>query len=167
MKLHELKPKQQKKNKKRVGRGNSSGHGTYSGRGIKGQKSRSGRRKPRPGFEGGKMPLIRQIPKVRGMGYDSIHPKMQIVNVNDSDKKFKDQEIITPKKLQEKGLIDKIKPGVKILGDGELKKKLIIEDCKVSKGAKEKIEKAGGKIEAGNKEKEAGTDKQEVKDKKK
>ena len=141
MQLHELKPTHKSKTKKRIGRGGK--RGTYSGRGMKGQKSRSGAKK-KPGFEGGKTPLWRQIAKLKG--FKSIHPKKETVNVGQLNKKFSDGDVITPKKLQKAGLIDNIKTGVKILSDGDLSKKLEIKDCFVSKIAKEKIEKAGGKV---------------------
>lgn len=140
--LHTIKafPHSRKK-VKRVGRGLGS-TGTYSGRGQKGQKARSG------GKKGLKMLGMRRIilstPKLRG--FKSFYPKMAAVNVMSLEKKFNDGERVTPKTLLEKGLVGKMKVAVKILGDGELKKKLIIEGCAVSAGAREKIEKAGGKI---------------------
>jgi len=139
MQLHELKPIHKLKAKKRVGRGGK--RGTYSGRGIKGQKSRSGSKR-KPGFEGGKTPLWRQLPKKKG--FKSIHLKPTIVNLDVLEKNFSDGDLVIPRRLLKKGLIDNIKTGVKILGQGEIKKKLIIKDCFISKSAKEKIEKAGG-----------------------
>ncbi len=141
--LHTIKPfSGSKKKVKRVGRGLGS-TGTYSGRGQKGQKARSG------GKKGLKLMGIRRLllstPKSRG--FKSPYKKMVVVNVSDLEKKFKDGDKVTPQTLLEKGLVGKMKAEVKILGDGELKKKLIIEDCAVSASAKEKIEKAGGKVE--------------------
>lgn len=142
--LSNLKPKIRKKASKRVGRGAGSGTGTYSGRGIKGQKSRSGG-KLRPGFEGGRTPLIRQVPKSRG--FKSIHPKSQPVNLFELDQKFKDGESVNAKSLLKSGLIDSQNQPIKILGKDGLSKKLQIENLKVSKAAKTAIEKAGGKVQ--------------------
>lgn len=140
--LHSIKPfPKSKKRVKRVGRG-LGGRGTYSGRGQKGQRARSGGRKGLK-LKGLKKMLL-GIPKVRG--FKSLYPKMAVVNVGDLDKKFQDGDKVNPQTLLEKGLIDKIKTEVKILGDGELGKKLTIEECAVSRSAREKIEKVGGKI---------------------
>ncbi|NQU99939.1 MAG: 50S ribosomal protein L15, partial [Parcubacteria group bacterium] len=137
MKLSELKPKKgSNKKSKRVGRGLGSGKGTYSTRGMKGQGSRSGAKK-KPGFEGGRTPLISQIPKKRG--FKSIFKKPEIINVSDLAKKFKNGDSIGKKELFEAGLIDDIKLKVKILGDGEIEKKLKIEVDFFSKSAEEKI----------------------------
>ena len=134
MQLHELKPKHKSKRKKRIGRGGK--RGTYSGRGVKGQKSRAGRG-PRPALRD----IVKKIPKKRGYRFKSIKKKPQIVNLKDLQKHFKSGEKITPETLLEKGLISKIKgrmPEVKILGQGKLTKKLTIEGCKMSKS----VEKA-------------------------
>jgi large subunit ribosomal protein L15 len=144
MKLHELKPAPgSKKRKKIVGRGLGSGHGTYSTRGIKGQKARSGSKR-RPGFEGGRTSLIRQLPKLRG--FKSLYEKPLICNVKDLQKKFNDGEKITKKKLFEVGLIKSTTAKVKILGEGKLTKKFIVEADEFSKSAEEKIKKAKGKV---------------------
>lgn len=140
--LHTIKPfYKSKKSRKRVGRGFGC-HGTYSGRGQKGQRARSG------GKKGLKLKGIKKvllgIPKVRG--FHSPYPKVAVVNVGTLNEKFKENDVITPDTLLKMKLVDKIMGGVKILGDGELKKKLIIQGCTVSDSAKEKIEKAGGKI---------------------
>ncbi|MDI6777851.1 MAG: 50S ribosomal protein L15 [Patescibacteria group bacterium] len=140
MQIHQLKVKTQKP-KRRVGRGGKKG--TYSGRGMKGQKSRSGA-KINPIFEGGRSTLIEHLPKVRG--FKSMYPKNQVVSLEKLEKYFQDGEIVNPAALHEKKLISKIETAVKILGDGEIKKKLAIENCLVSKSAKEKIEKAGGSV---------------------
>ena len=140
MQLHQLKPSK-KKAKKRVGRGGA--HGTTATRGTKGQKARSGSGKGKT-FEGTKTPLWRRTPKLRG--FKSIYAKNNIVNVSTLEKNFKDGATINAKILLEKGLITKIKPRVKILGNGELKKKFIIDGCIVSKSAEEKIKKASGEI---------------------
>lgn len=141
MQLHELPHK--KKKKKRVGRGGK--RGTYCTKGIKGQKARAGRKL---------QPVIRQIlkkyPKLRGYRFNPIGEKPEIVNLQIIDQKFKGNEIVSPKTLLEKGIINRIKgriPKVKILGKGELKKNLIFRNCLFSEKAKEKIQKAGGKIE--------------------
>ena len=140
MQLHQLKPSK-KKVKKRVGRGGA--HGTTATRGTKGQKARSGSGKGKT-FEGTKTPLWRRTPKLRG--FKSIYAKNNIVNVSTLEKNFKDGATINAKILLEKGLITKIKPRVKILGNGELKKKFIIDGCIVSKSSEEKIKKSGGEI---------------------
>jgi len=142
MKLHQLKPPKGAKHKvKRLGRGDASGHGGTSTRGHKGHKARSGYRLPF-NFEGGQMPLVRRIPK-RGFTHLKKY-KIEIVNLNQIEKKFNEGEEVTPEKLKEKGLIKKIE-FVKILGEGNLTKKLTIYAHHFSKKAKEKIEKLGGK----------------------
>jgi large subunit ribosomal protein L15 len=144
LKLSELKPyKHATKRRKVVGRGVGSGHGTYSGRGAKGQKARSGGNIP-AGFEGGRMPLQRQLPKKRG--FTSLHAKSVVFNLNDFDAKFKVGETVNPKILLNKGMIKSAQDEIKVLGSGEIKKALIFEKIIVSAQAKEKIEKAGGKI---------------------
>ena len=142
--LHQIKPaKGSAKKRKRVGRGNSSGHGTYSGRGLKGQKARSGV----SGLKrlGMKQVLLR-TPKKKG--FKSLKPKDQIVNLSMINKYFKEGEVINPKNLLKKGLIDNIKIGVKILATGELKiKKLRFSGVKMSESAKKQIEKKEGRVE--------------------
>ncbi len=144
MKLEELKsPPGANKRVKRVGRGTGSGHGKTSTRGHKGQKARSGGG-VRPGFEGGQMPLQRRLPK---RGFTNIFKKeYAIVNVEDLNI-FLDNTEVTPELLQEAGLINKYKDGIKILGDGELEKKLVVKAHKVSRQAEEKITARGGKVE--------------------
>ncbi|RLD18173.1 MAG: 50S ribosomal protein L15 [Caldiserica bacterium] len=141
MKLNEL-VKVVKKKPKRVGRGTGSGHGRYSGRGIKGAKSRVGTHQ-HSGFEGGQMPLIRRIPK---RGFTPVERKeFEIVNLKDINEKFNEGEVVNIETLKQKCLI-KGKKDVKILGDGEIKKKLKFEIKNISKGARKKIEEAGGSI---------------------
>ncbi len=140
MQIHQLKVKP-KKPRKSVGRGGKKG--TYSGRGIKGQKARSGA-KINPIFEGGRSTLIEHLPKMRG--FKSLRPKNQIVNIEKLDKYFQEGEIVNPQALYERGLISKIDMPVKILGDGKITKKLTIKKCLVSEKAKEKIEAARGKV---------------------
>ncbi|HOK56701.1 MAG TPA: 50S ribosomal protein L15 [bacterium] len=143
MKLNELKPPSGAKHKKkRLGRGDSSGHGGTSTRGHKGHKARSGYKLPF-NFEGGQMPLFRRLPK-RGFTHLKEY-KIEIVNLSQIEKLFNDGEEITIEKLKEKGLIKKGE-FVKILGEGNLTKKLSFFAHKFSKKAKEKIEKVGGKI---------------------
>ncbi|HHW54466.1 MAG: 50S ribosomal protein L15 [bacterium] len=144
MKLHELKPQVgEKKSRKRVGRGIGSGLGKTSGRGHKGQKARSGGG-VRPGFEGGQNPLYVRLPK---RGFKNIFRK-EFVEVNIEElNRFADDTIVTPELLLESGIIKKVKDGVKILGKGELEKKLEVRANRFSKSAVEKITAAGGKAE--------------------
>lgn len=156
LKLSELKPyKGSVKRRKVIGRGLGSGHGTYSGRGAKGQKARSGGSIP-VGFEGGRMPLHRQLPKRRG--FTSLHAKAQTLNLKDIAEKFNANQTVNPKELVNKGLIKSAQINVKILGEGELKKALTFEKLMVSESARAKIEKVGGKIitESKNKNQEPG-----------
>lgn len=142
MQLHELKPKHKLKKKKRVGRGGV--HGTYSGRGIKGQKARAGR-KLVPAIRS----LIKRYPKLRGYRFKPQGLKPAVVNIDVLEKKFQAGEKVSPSILLEKRIIRRVKgltPRVKILGDGKLTKSLMIENCLVSKKAKEAIEKANGQI---------------------
>ena len=142
MQFHQLKPIYKKEFKKRIGRGGKKG--TYSGRGTKGQRARSGRRlKPLI------RDLIKRYPKLRGYKFKALEFKPAIVNIQILEKKFKEGDIINSQTLLKRKLVSKIKgkmQKVKILGRGEITKKLIIEGCQVSKQAKEKIEKLGGKI---------------------
>jgi large subunit ribosomal protein L15 len=144
LRLHDLKPAEgARKERKRVGRGIGSGLGKTSGRGHKGQKARSGGN-IRPGFEGGQMPLTRRLPK---RGFTNIFKKeYAIVNLSLLDN-FEDGTVVTPELLIEKGIIKKIKDGVKILGSGDLNKKLTVKAHKFSKSAVDKIESVGGKAE--------------------
>ncbi len=142
MQLHQIKPTIKKKSKKRIGRGGK--RGTYSGRGQKGQKSRSGHR-IRPELRD----AIKKLPKKRGYRFHSIKKKPSIVNLNVLEKKFKDGDKVSPETLLEKGIISihkGITPAVKLLGSGMLTKKLLVSQCQISKPAREKIEKAGGEI---------------------
>jgi len=133
-----------KKDRKRVGRGNGSGHGTYSGRGSKGQKSRSGY-KMRPGFEGGQLPLIKRLPQKRGFT-NIFRIEYNLVNI-DRLNQFKTGSKVTPEKLVAAGVIKSLRQPVKILGEGELKHPLSVKANKFSASAKAKIEAAGGKVE--------------------
>lgn len=142
MKLNELKPAAGSRSKRlRKGRGLSSGHGFTSGRGTKGQKAHG---KTRLGFEGGQMPLYRQIPK---RGFTNINRKeYAIVNLA-SLNKFDDGTEVTPQLLMESGLVKSLKSGIKILGSGKLEKKLTVKANKFSASAVSAIEAAGGKTE--------------------
>ena len=144
MKLHELKPAFGSTTApKRLGRGVGSGLGKTSGKGHKGAKARSGGGK-RPGFEGGQMPLVRRIPK-RGF-YNPFRTEYVAINV-DRLEVFEDGMTVTPVELIEYGIIKKIGDGIKIMGSGELTKKLTVQASKFTASAKEKIEAAGGKAE--------------------
>lgn len=144
MRLHELKkPEGSTKAPKRIGRGQGTGWGTTAGRGMNGQNSRSGGG-VRLGFEGGQMPLYRRLPK---RGFTNKWAKEYAeINVKDLNR-FEDDSVVDIKVLLESGLIGKALDGVKVLGNGELEKKLTVKAEKFSKSAVEKIEKAGGKAE--------------------
>ena len=144
MRLDELKPAEGSKfTRKRVGRGIGSGTGKTSGKGHKGQNARSGGG-VRPGFEGGQMPLYRRLPK---RGFTNIFAKQYVaINVEELNK-FEDGAEVTTEALLEKGIISKALDGVKLLGRGDVTKKLTVKVAKYSASAKEKIEKAGGKAE--------------------
>lgn len=144
MKLHTLQPAEgSRKERNRVGRGQGSGNGKTAGRGQKGQKQRSGG-KVRLGFEGGQQPLFRRLPK---RGFTNINRKdYAIVNV-EALNRFDEGTTVTPALLIEAGLIKKELSGVKILGEGQLSKKLTVQAAKFSKAAEEAITAAGGSIE--------------------
>ena len=144
MKLHELKAAGgSTKNPKRKGRGTGTGNGTTAGRGMNGQKSRSGGG-VRLGFEGGQMPLYRRLPK---RGFTNIWgTEYTVLNV-DALNKFEAGTVVTPEMLKETGLVKQVKDGIKILGDGKLEKNLTVQAHKFTKTAVEKIESAGGKVE--------------------
>ncbi len=140
MQIHELKPKNKPKKKKRIGRGGS--RGTFSGRGVKGQKARAGAKM---------QPMVRELlkryPKLKGYKNSPL-TSFCVINVSDLEKFFKDQSEVNPSSLTKVGLLKKSKRDpVKILGKGETKKKFFVKKCLVSESAKEKIEKAGGKVE--------------------
>ena len=144
MKLHELQTSPgSRRPRKRVGRGTSSGYGKTAGRGQKGQLARSGG-KTRLGFEGGQMPLFRRMPK---RGFNNINRKeYAIINLDDLNQ-FRAGSEVTARVLLEAGVIKKELSGIKLLANGELKKKLTVKVNKVSKAAKEAVEAAGGTIE--------------------
>lgn len=144
MKLHELSPAPGSVHKiKRVGRGHGSGYGKTAGKGHKGQKARAGRG-VRIGFEGGQMPLQRRVPK---RGFNNIFgTKYAVVNVAALNV-FEDGTVVDAAALQQAGLVRKLYDGVKLLGNGELTKKLTVQAAAFSESAKSKIEAAGGKAE--------------------
>jgi large subunit ribosomal protein L15 len=149
--LSTLKPAQSRKDRKRVGRGLGSGKGRYSGRGIKGQKSRAGSHKMRAGFEGGQMPIYMRLGKQRGstskdaMPIGPFRTSTVPVNVSALDR-FDDGAEVTPESLVERGLIKNTKTDVKLLGNGDLKKKLTVRVHAISASAREKVEQAGGTV---------------------
>lgn len=145
MKIHEISPAaNSKKAAKRLGRGIGSGLGKTSGKGHKGQWARSGGG-VRIGFEGGQMPLARRLPKT---GFDNAWKKVYSVVNLDKLEVFEDGAVVTAELLLEMGILSKIEPyGLKVLGNGELTKKVTVKAAKFSKSAVEKIEKIGGKVE--------------------
>jgi large subunit ribosomal protein L15 len=145
MRLHDLKPNPGAKHRrKRLGCGESSGHGKTSGKGHKGQKARSGG-SIRPGFEGGQMPLFRRLPK-RGFSNAAFKTVYGIVNLDELEKRFDAGAAINEKLLRGAGLVRGKLDGIKILGRGEITKAFHIEADAISTAAKEKIEKAGGSV---------------------
>ena len=150
--LHSLLPAQPRKGRKRIGRGLGSGKGRYAGRGIKGQKARSGSHKMAAGFEGGQMPIDMRLPKLRGntsadaMPIGPFRTYSQPVNLRDLEERFAAGDEVTPEALKEKRLIRKVSVDVKILGVGELSKALSVSAHGFSKTAREKIEAAGGSV---------------------
>ncbi len=144
MQLHELKPKHPSRKSRRVGRGGK--RGTYSGRGIKGQLARAGRKK---------VPVIRELikryPKLRGYRSKTFFKRKAVLNLDSLDKNFESGKLVTPQLVVEKKLVRKMGgkiPSIKILGKGEITKALKLEGFEVSKSAREKIKKAGGEVNA-------------------
>ena len=150
--LSTLAPAQKRQDRKRVGRGLGSGKGRYSGRGLKGQKSRAGSHKMRAGFEGGQMPTYMRLPKQRGntskdaMPVGPFRTFTQGVNVRDLEARFDTGAEVTPESLKELGLVRSLRRDVKILGHGDLTKKLTVSAHRFSATAREKIEAAGGTV---------------------
>lgn len=145
MKLNELSPSVPKKDRKRIGRGNSSGWGKTAGKGSNGQNSRAGGG-VKPYFEGGQMPIYRRVPK-RGFSNAIFKKEYTVVSLSILNKNFDDGEEVSLNTLLNKSLIKKGRDGVKILGNGELNKKLTVKVHKVSKSAKAVIEAKGGTVE--------------------
>ena len=147
MNLHELKPNPGAKHRrKRLGCGESSGLGKTAGRGHKGQKSRSGGG-VRPGFEGGQMPLHRRLPK-KGFSNVQFAPKVAVVNVSQLNAKFQDGDTVNEESLRAAGLVNGRYDAVKVLGNGDLERKLTVAVDAVSASARAKIEQAGGTVES-------------------
>jgi large subunit ribosomal protein L15 len=150
--LSNLEPAQERQDRKRIGRGLGSGKGRYSGRGIKGQKSRAGSHKMRAGFEGGQMPIYMRLGKLRGntskdaMPVGPFRTSTVPVNVRDLGR-FDDGAEVTPESLVAARLIKNTKTDVKILGDGEISKKLVVRVHAISASARQKVEAAGGTVE--------------------
>jgi large subunit ribosomal protein L15 len=146
MKLHTLAPNKGAKHRvKRLGCGESSGHGKTSGKGNKGQKARSGSG-TRVGFEGGQMPLHRRLPK-RGFNNINFKTKVEVVNLAQLEKAFNDGDTVNEEALRKAGLINRACDQVKVLGLGEISKKLTLVVDTISASAKEKVEKAGGSVQ--------------------
>ena len=147
MRLQDVKPRPgAKKRRKRIGCGESSGHGKTSGKGNKGQMARAGRG-IRPGFEGGQMPMHRRLPK-KGFNNTAFQDFIEVVNVGELNEAFQDGAVINEAALRDVGLVSRKADVIKILGTGDLSVKLTIQGAKVSATAREKIEKAGGSIAA-------------------
>jgi large subunit ribosomal protein L15 len=145
MEQYDLKPPfGANKKRKRIGRGDGSGHGTYSGRGIKGQKSRAGGG-VRPSFEGGQLALVKRLPEVRGFT-NIFKTEYTVVNIKKLNI-FDANTEVTPQALHKAGIIKSVKQPVKILGDGEIDRPLIVKAHKFTTVAGEKIEAAGGRVE--------------------
>ena len=158
MRLHDLKPNPGAKHRrKRLGCGESSGHGKTSGKGHKGQKARSGG-SLRPGFEGGQMPLHRRLPK-RGFNNAAFKTVYGIINLDDLEKRFDDGAAINEKLLRGAGLVRGSLEGIKVLGRGDVKKTFHLEVDSISASAREKIEKAGGTITLIRRKSEGGAGK--------
>ena len=142
MQIHQIKPIHKNKDKKRIGRGGK--RGTYSGRGIKGQKARAGHK-----LEKISKTIIKKFHKLRGYKYKGFQNELAVLNVEDLEKNFQAKEEVTPKTLVKKGLVEKVFgriPEIKILGKGEITKPLFVENCKVSALAKAKILMAKGSV---------------------
>ncbi len=145
MQQHELRPPRgARKRRKRVGRGNASGHGTYAGKGMKGQQARAGSG-PRPGFEGGQTPLIRRLPRRRGF-HNPFRVDYTPVNLSDLAR-FSANSEVTPETLRDAGVVRSLRRPVKVLADGELSAALTVRAHRVSAAARAKIEAAGGTVE--------------------
>jgi len=145
MRIDELSPPAgSKRNRKRVGRGDGSGHGTYSGRGVKGQKARAGF-KMRPGFEGGQLPLIQRLPRKRGF-VNIFKTEYSVINISKLNV-FESGSEVTPDSMIAAGLVKSLRRPIKILAEGEIKHPLTVTAHKFSTAAKAKIEAAGGRVE--------------------
>lgn len=144
MQQHNLRsPKNSSRNRKRIGRGDGSGHGSFSGRGMKGQKSRSGGG-VRPGFEGGQLPLAKALPMIRGFT-NIFRKEYEVINLS-TLAKFPAHTKVTPALLVSEGIIKNLKNPIKILGRGELEQPLVVEANRFSKSARSQIEAVGGSV---------------------
>ena len=145
MRQNELSPAPgSKRSRKRVGRGDGSGHGTYSGRGSKGQKSRSGYSR-KPGFEGGQLPLVKRLPRKRGF-VNIFRIEYNVINISRLNR-FESGSDVTPERLLTAGLVKSLRHPVKILGEGDINHPLSVKAHRFSTTAKAKIEAAGGRAE--------------------
>ncbi|MEW6033759.1 MAG: 50S ribosomal protein L15 [Chloroflexota bacterium] len=145
MRQHELLPAPgSKRRPKRVGRGDGSGHGSYSGKGCKGQKARAGVG-PRPGFEGGQTPIIKRLPEKRGF-FNAFGKEYHVVNVR-SLNVFPSNSEVNPQDMLGAGLVDNLRLPVKVLGDGEIDRPLVVKAHRFSTSAETKIAAAGGRVE--------------------
>ena len=145
MRQNELSPAPgSRKGRKQVGRGDGSGHGTYSGRGVKGQKSRSGFRR-KPGFEGGQLPLVKRLPQKRGF-VNIFKTGHSVVNINKLNM-FESGSEVTPERLVAAGLVKSLRHPIKVLAEGEINHSLLVKAHRFSATAKTKIEAAGGRVE--------------------
>lgn len=145
MQINDLRPARgSNMQRKRLGRGTGSGLGTTAGRGTKGQNARKSGQ-VRKGFEGGQMPLLRRIPK-RGFNNEQFATVYEIVNLDDINERFEADETVNCATLKERGLVKGNKDGIKVLGDGDITKKLKFEIDKISKSAADKVEKSGGSV---------------------
>ena len=142
-----------KKDRKRVGRGDGSGHGTYSGRGLKGQKARSSV-DMRPGFEGGQLPLIKSLPRKRGF-VNVFRTEYSVININKLNI-FESGSEVTPERLIAAGVVKSLRHPIKILAEGDIKHPLLVKAHKFSAAAKAKIEAVGGRVEEVGHETKAG-----------
>ncbi len=133
-----------KKSRKRVGRGDGSGHGSYSGRGCKGQKARAGY-KTKPGFEGGQLPLVKRLPRKRGF-VNIFRTEYSVININKLNM-FESGSEVTPERLVAAGLVKSLRHPVKILAEGDINHPLVVKAHKFSTTARAKIEAAGGRVE--------------------
>lgn len=146
MNIHELRPAPgSHHSRKRVGRGDGSGHGSFSGRGQKGQKSRSGSGHMRPGFEGGQLPLMKRLPEKRGF-FNRFRVEYSVVPVMALNR-FPEGTVVTPEVMVQAGLVKSLKKPVKVLGEGEVKLPLVVQAHRFSRSARLKLEAAGGKAE--------------------
>jgi len=144
MQQHNLSsPKRSDRNRKRIGRGDGSGHGSFSGRGMKGQKSRSGGG-VRPGFEGGQLPLAKALPMMRGFT-NIFRKEYEVINLS-TLAKFPAHTEVTPALLVREGIIKNLKNPIKILGQGELEQPLMVEANRFSRSARNQIEAVGGSV---------------------